>query len=256
MNKKIWLVSMMVLALTLCATVALADVPTRSYNCPTHGVTYNKSCTYEYNNNGTHSVKRTACNEYVTPSPEDCIYAADSGVVTEPTCTEKGYTSYTCLYCGGVYKTDYTDPTGHVWAETATSDGNATCTADGTMSIHCTVCNAVDESTTVDEPDSALGHDWVVTYEWAKDHKSCTATRTCSRGDATETATTEAITKATTDATCTKDGAVVYTATFADTDAADWAKDTTDEVVIAKLGHWYGEWSPVADGTHTANCKR
>lgn len=34
-------------------------------------------------------------------------------VVTEPTCTEGGYTTYTCSVCGDSYKDDFTDPLGH-----------------------------------------------------------------------------------------------------------------------------------------------
>lgn len=41
--------------------------------------------------------------------------------VTEPTCTEQGYTSYTCE-CGKAYKDSYTSATGHEFEETMTSD--------------------------------------------------------------------------------------------------------------------------------------
>ena len=34
-------------------------------------------------------------------------------IVTDPTCTEMGYTTYTCKDCGDNYKADYTNPTGH-----------------------------------------------------------------------------------------------------------------------------------------------
>ena len=34
-------------------------------------------------------------------------------VVTEPTCTEMGYTTYTCTRCGDTYKGDYTEAAGH-----------------------------------------------------------------------------------------------------------------------------------------------
>ncbi len=34
-------------------------------------------------------------------------------VVTEPTCTEMGYTTFTCSRCGDTYKGDYTDAAGH-----------------------------------------------------------------------------------------------------------------------------------------------
>ena len=36
-----------------------------------------------------------------------------TAVVTEPTCTEKGYTTYTCGRCGDEYVTDYVDALGH-----------------------------------------------------------------------------------------------------------------------------------------------
>jgi len=35
------------------------------------------------------------------------------GVVTEPSCTEKGYTTYTCTICGDTYVDDYVDAHGH-----------------------------------------------------------------------------------------------------------------------------------------------
>lgn len=38
-------------------------------------------------------------------------------VVTDPTCTEKGYTTYTCKKCGDSYIGDYTEPLGHEFGE-------------------------------------------------------------------------------------------------------------------------------------------
>ena len=38
-------------------------------------------------------------------------------VVTDPTCTEKGYTTYTCKKCGDSYTGDYTEPLGHDFGE-------------------------------------------------------------------------------------------------------------------------------------------
>ena len=35
------------------------------------------------------------------------------GTVTPPTCTEEGYTTYVCRYCGDTYVSDRTDPLGH-----------------------------------------------------------------------------------------------------------------------------------------------
>lgn len=41
--------------------------------------------------------------------------------VTPPTCTEKGYTTYTCT-CGDTYRDDFTDATGHAFSETLLFD--------------------------------------------------------------------------------------------------------------------------------------
>ena len=48
-------------------------------------------------------------------------YTAD---VTAPTCTERGYTTYTCSVCGDSYKGSYVDPLGHDYK-------NGTCTRCG-----------------------------------------------------------------------------------------------------------------------------
>lgn len=41
-----------------------------------------------------------------------------SGAVIEPTCTEKGYTQYTCKYCNRIKRTRYTAALGHDYGET------------------------------------------------------------------------------------------------------------------------------------------
>ena len=48
--------------------------------------------------------------EPVIPECTDHVYEA---VVTAPTCTEQGYTTYTCVGCGDSYVGDYTDPLNH-----------------------------------------------------------------------------------------------------------------------------------------------
>lgn len=72
-----------------------------------------------------------------------------SSVVTAPTCTTQGYTTYTCSSCGYSYIGNYTAALGHNYA-------SATCTAPKT----CTVCGAT--------TGPALGHSWdsgVITTE-------------------------------------------------------------------------------------------
>ena len=47
---------------------------------------------------------------------EECEHSYTS-VVTDPTCTEKGYTTHTCEKCGDSYKDSYVDATGHNYVD-------------------------------------------------------------------------------------------------------------------------------------------
>ena len=73
-------------------------------------------------------------------------------VVTEATCTEDGFTTYTCKVCGDTYVSDHVEELGHVY------DGkeiDPTCTEYGCYRCTCTVCGYTHETSIVD----ALGHD-------------------------------------------------------------------------------------------------
>ena len=64
--------------------------------------------------------------------------------VTEPTCTEKGYTTYTC-HCGDEYVADEVVAIGHSPAEAVVENNVApTCTATGSYDnvVYCSVCDA------------------------------------------------------------------------------------------------------------------
>ncbi len=66
------------------------------------------------------------------------IHKYDS-TVTPPTCTEQGYTTYTCE-CGDSYVDDYVDALGHT--EETVSAIAPTCTATGfTEGVKCSVCD-------------------------------------------------------------------------------------------------------------------
>ena len=59
-------------------------------------------------------------------------------VVTEPTCTDDGYTTYTCTVCGDTYTDNYTEATGHNYE--VTDEAEATCVDDGYTTYTCTSC--------------------------------------------------------------------------------------------------------------------
>ena len=121
-----------------------------------------------------------------------------SSIVIEPTCTERGYTEYTCG-CGDNYKDNYVEALGH--EEVIDEAVEATCTTDGlTEGSHCSRC---DEVITEQEVITALGHDF--------DDGICTACGAidpnCKHSDTT---TRETITK---EPTCTKQGSKTITVT-------------------------------------------
>lgn len=57
--------------------------------------------------------------------------------VTEPTCTEHGYTTYTCSSCGDTYISDYTEEVPHSYESVVTAP---TCTEMGYTTYTCSAC--------------------------------------------------------------------------------------------------------------------
>ena len=83
-----------------------------------------------------------------------CVHDYKS-VVTEPTCTAKGYTTHTCSYCGDSYVDDYVEALGHAWGEwTVTTP--PTCEAKGEETRTC----AHDASHLESREIAATGHSW------------------------------------------------------------------------------------------------
>ncbi len=67
------------------------------------------------------------------------LYNAD---VTDPTCKDKGFTTYTCE-CGDSYVADYVKENGHSFTNYI-SDGKATCVTDGSLIAKCDNCDKTD----------------------------------------------------------------------------------------------------------------
>ncbi len=89
----------------------------------------------------------------VSTTMEGHQHGAASSVVTKPTCTEGGYTTFTCA-CGETYTGDYTDPTGHNYGQPSFSWNGYNCTASvrcscgDTQYPECTVTSAVTKNAT------------------------------------------------------------------------------------------------------------
>ena len=136
--------------------------------------------------NGNHT--RTCVRDTLHTESKPCKYTA---TVTDPTCEDKGYTSFECEVCGYSYKDNYIDAKGHEYneehictvckepAETAEhvygewkTVREATCTEDGSHERECGICGYTESETL-----HAFEHDW---GEWKFDGKN-THTRTCVR---------------------------------------------------------------------------
>lgn len=92
----------------------------------------------------------------------DVVFAYDEeslhdreAVVSPPTCTEGGYTLYTCLGCGNSYSGDETEALGHTAGEWIVETEAAVGVAGSKYKL-CTVCSVKLETSTVDAlPDNS-----------------------------------------------------------------------------------------------------
>ncbi len=74
-----------------------------------------------------------------------------TSVTTEATCTQNGFTTYTCSVCGDVYTDNVVEAKGHSYKETVIE---STCTGTGYTQYECTVCG----DTYTDNETPAAGH--------------------------------------------------------------------------------------------------
>ena len=111
-------------------------------------------------------------------------YAAE---VVAPTCTENGYTKYTCE-CGDSY-TDSETPAAHTFVQVAQKD--PTCAEEGKEAHQaCSVCGYVDGS-----PNALpkLAHSYVVTYKYPTVTEAGSRTSVCSVCNDTKVTTIDAL---------------------------------------------------------------
>lgn len=71
-------------------------------------------------------------------------------VVTKPTCTTMGYTTFTCSHCGDTYKSDYTEATGHKAGDWII-DKQPTTTSEGSKHTECVHCHEKLETVVIEK---------------------------------------------------------------------------------------------------------
>ena len=104
------------------------------------------------NDDGTHKVYCRNCDEE-TDGYSSIVNCEYSEIVTAPTCTQKGYTTFICDVCGYEYVGAKTDASGHNFGEWISND-------DGTHGRECEVCT--DEADRTEEADCSYG-EWTQT---------------------------------------------------------------------------------------------
>ena len=111
------------------------------------------------------SSANAVCTVHVTGElPHTHSYTA---VVTKPTCTEQGYTTYTCQ-CGDSYQDDFVEATGHSYTAVVTEP---TCTEQGYTTYTCQCGDSYQ-----DEFVEATGHSfgpWKATGTAGEEKRTC-----------------------------------------------------------------------------------
>lgn len=169
----------------------------------------------------------------------DHAYNPDKFVasVTPPTCTEAGYTTYTCS-CGASYKADYVAPIAHSFAKSITP---ATCSSIGYTTYTCDCGFSY-----VADYELPLAHDYdaVVTAPDCVEYGYTTYTCDCGHSYVGDYVKPNGHTylSVTVDSTCSTMGYTVYTCACGETYKGDYK---------AVSGHNYGEWKVDSQPTTT-----
>lgn len=176
------------------------------------------------------------------PTENECTeHVYNEGEVVAPTCTEKGYTKFTCKNCGDTYNDNETEALGHEYDE-----GQVvlpTCIAEGYTQHNCKNC----EYFYRDQFVSALGHEYsepqivvpTCTEKGYTQH-NCKNCEYFYRDEEVDALGHTLVLIEAKEATCTEDGNTVGV-------KCSTCNDTVllEPTIISKLGHKYGEpqWS-------------
>lgn len=190
-----------------------------------------------------------------TPVPPDAPHEhVYEETVTNPTCTEKGFTTHTCS-CGDSYIDTYVDANGHSW-DNGVVEKEATKTEEGIRKYTCATCQ---ETKTEVIPNANHVHEYTATVT----NPTCTekgyTTHTCRCGDSyvdsevNATGHSYGSWKVTTAATCGEAGVETRTCSTC---------SNSETRSIAALSHIYGSWKVtkaagcVTTGTETRTCSK
>ncbi len=169
-------------------------------------------------------------------------------VVSEPTCTDPGYTQRFCNLCG-MMEDGETPALGHDWGEPQV-DTQPTCTSEGLQTQTCARCGVV-QGVDIPRIDHSFG-DWTVSKK-ATCTEEGTETRKCSMCGLEETRSIAMIPhtygawKETKKATCTEEG---------EETAACTVCKHEEKRAIQKLPHTFDDWKVTKEATCTETGER
>ena len=171
-----------------------------------------------------HWVQCRYCSNYTTPK------AAHDPVATTAYAHDNNNHWKLCSVCNY-----YIVPSaGHNWVEII--DTPANCTTNGSKHEECSICHRTRNNTVIPK----LNHAWSdVTYTWAPDNSTVTASRTCSNANCpvgTESETVEVSTR-TTAATCVATGLITYSTSKPFSNSAFLAQVKTETIEIDPTNH-------------------
>ncbi|MBO4432843.1 MAG: dockerin type I repeat-containing protein, partial [Clostridia bacterium] len=147
-------------------------IPARGHSFTDYYSDNNVSCTQ----GGTKTARCIYCNLADTVADPDAPALGHdyNAVVTAPTCTQTGYTRYTCLRCKDSYVDSDTAALGHDYQAFVTAP---TCTKQGYTTHACSRC----DDSYVDNYTDAIGHNYQAFVTAPTCTKQGYTTHTCSR---------------------------------------------------------------------------
>ncbi len=194
----------------------------------------------------------SGCQLIFSIDGHDTYTVTENGVEVEKPLTEKNYRYGTdkSVYVLPIDPTNHSDGTNNTLVEVPGVE--ATCEQTGVLHHwHCENCDKyfTDAAGTEEIHRTRtilplVGHDWdyessdpnhPVTYDWAPDHSTCTATVHCKNNPEHTLSETKAGTKnVVTEVTCETDGRCSFSVSF---DNENFAAQTTEEMIDPAIGH-------------------